>query len=408
MSKAGESPGVLADTENLDDMLSDFDLSILPSVSQLPTPAREFLRPQIDLNNESQNFMHAYNEHMVATPQHESPLDYRSTRRAYSEFRTYAKIAARSCVSLSSSAHSEEDIQATFLSLTEGLDGLRRRLLELPLENPAWLLDARSPPRIPSLLGTIAQPKDHEAIDIGTNSTHAPFGSPPIPFPEQSPWHTISPRPVKDKSIQRRGTLEYYKKSPVVSVSNLPSPPTPIAPAPILDEGMQRTLEHWRKSPVGSVSNPPSPPTPDGTYDWWPCLIRTPRPRNAVAVIMSSLEAAAEPPAGAYLPAVIGTGAEEDTGGHGEDGPTGGEDTSGAVGGPRGMLPVYPPRCIVLPADSDSLDVPTSCPHELEYPYRFVSPELPSWVDPDASAQINGLPVFLPSLEQELYERGYD
>ncbi|KAI0720194.1 hypothetical protein C8T65DRAFT_735954 [Cerioporus squamosus] len=364
MSEAGESPGVLADTENLDDMLSDFDLSILPSVSQLPTPARKFLRPQIDLNNESQNFMHAYNEHMVATPQHESPLDYRSTRRAYSEFRTYAKIAARSCVSLSSSVHSEEDIQAAFLSLTEGLDGLRRRLLELPLENPAWLLDARSPPRIPSLLGTIAQPKDHEAIDIGTNSTHAPFGSPPIPFPEPSPWHTISPRPVKDKSIQRRGTLEYYKKSPVVSVSNPPSPPTPIAPAPILDEGMQRTLEHWRKSPVGSVSNPPSPPTPDGTY--------------------------------------------EDTRGHGEDGPTGGEDTSGAVGGPRGMLPVYPPRCIVLPADSDSLDVPTSCPHELEYPYRFVSPELPSWVDPDASAQINGLPVFLPSLEQELYERGYD
>ncbi|KAI0712731.1 hypothetical protein C8T65DRAFT_695252 [Cerioporus squamosus] len=384
MSEADKSPGVFADTETSEEMLSDLDLSILPSASQLPTPARNFLRPQIDLSNESQNLMRAYYEHMVATPQHEAPLDYTSTRRAYKEFRTYAKTAARSCVSLSSSAHSEEDIQAAFLSLTEGLEGLRRHLLELPLENPAWLLDVRSPPRIPSLLS----------------------GSPPISFPDPTPWHTItSPHPMNDEG--RQPPVERCTKS-LVSISIPPSPPTPDAPAPILEEVMQRPLEYSRKLPVDSVSNPPSPPTPDGTYDWWPRPIKTPVARHAIAAIASALDAAAEPPDGADCPAVIGTGAEDDTGEHGEDGPTGREHTSGVVGGGPDMLPVYPPRCIVLPANSDCLDVPTSCPHELEYPYRFVSPELPSWVDPDASAQISGLPEFLPSLEQELYERGYD
>lgn len=93
----------------------------------------------------SQHLMHAYYDHSVPTPPHEpaeTMLEWDDSRRVHKWFRTFAMTAARSSVQLSSSAHSAEDVRAAFLSLTEGLDGLRRHLLELGshFDDTDWLV----------------------------------------------------------------------------------------------------------------------------------------------------------------------------------------------------------------------------------------------------------------------------
>ena len=81
---------------------------------------------------------------MAATPNHapeDCVLDYTDTKSIYHHFRSFAKTAARSCNLLSSSSHSVEEVSSAYLSLSEGLEGLRRWLQEHSAFDPGlpWL-----------------------------------------------------------------------------------------------------------------------------------------------------------------------------------------------------------------------------------------------------------------------------
>lgn len=66
---------------------------------------------------------------------------------------------------------------------------------------------------------------------------------------------------------------------------------------------------------------------------------------------------------------------------------------------PIDSLPILPLQVAVLSPSSTSLVVPTSCPHELEFPYSLATP-INYALDPMASAQV--LPMWLPSVEEQL------
>lgn len=75
------------------------------------------------------------------SPDCSSPLDPTLAIKTQLEFRKFVKSAAQSCAWLSRSAVSEDDVQVAFLSMLQGLDGLRDVLNELPFEEKAWITD---------------------------------------------------------------------------------------------------------------------------------------------------------------------------------------------------------------------------------------------------------------------------
>ncbi|RDX40598.1 hypothetical protein OH76DRAFT_1490151 [Lentinus brumalis] len=256
------------------------------SPGTMPSAARAFLQPSVHSSPNSQNLMDAYMKRMVATPTHaagEPILEFNDTRVVYHHFRTFAKTAARSSVLLSSSAHSAEDVHSAYLSLTEGLEGLRRALLRVyGLEDSSWLTaSVGSPmPRLPSLLASM------EGSLV--------LGAAPVPHGE---GHTHA-------AAEEGPDVERAPSTP--SESSLPL--TPLA----------HDLDLGRETP-------------------------------------------GPPPCGAF---------------------------------PRMEV-------VVLSPESDSLIVPTSCPHEVEFPYSLAYPDTFA-LDEFASGQPVGIPVWVPSIEETI------
>ncbi len=62
---------------------------------------------------------------------------------------------------------------------------------------------------------------------------------------------------------------------------------------------------------------------------------------------------------------------------------------------------IYPAKLFVLSPESDSLIVPTSCPHELEFPYHLASPNTFA-LDEFASGQPLTALEWVPSIEETM------
>lgn len=164
---------------------------------------------------------------------------------------------------------------------------------------------------------------------------------------------------------------------------NMPSASIP-SPPPIL------AVEEDRGIALLHELSPPSPPTPEGTYDWWGRFPwHTPAPQAPAP----------------QAPAPQAPTSHSSTS-HGRAWPAVAPMSSPPHTPPR--LPIFPLQVTHLSSNTESLIVPTSCPHELEFPYALCSPPL-HFLDPLASSQlpVEPNPIWAPSVEQDLLNKGY-
>ena len=70
---------------------------------------------------------------------YEDILDRTETSHAYEAFRRFVKIAAHSCVRLSSYNSTVDDVRLFYLDVAEAMAGLRESLLAMPLSDKTWL-----------------------------------------------------------------------------------------------------------------------------------------------------------------------------------------------------------------------------------------------------------------------------
>ncbi|KAI1782308.1 hypothetical protein LXA43DRAFT_1104287 [Ganoderma leucocontextum] len=175
MHSEDSNSGILADTELSQDhpdaafLSSGNDVGTSSELSPLPQVVIDFFnmsppypRSVIWVNSSSlesrgprdssANLLHAY--YKLSLPGSPTgaesvdvdlPLDNQTKARAYSEFRKFAKTAARSCVLLSQPRRSLDDVRASYISLLEGLEGLRGYLRELPYGEQGWIDDGSLP-----------------------------------------------------------------------------------------------------------------------------------------------------------------------------------------------------------------------------------------------------------------------